>query len=154
MINKKSELATAFWEKGRLDDDCPIYDFHGHMGLMDMIYFPAFSAESMVETLKRCGAKRLVFCHHRALKYPEGEEDNLEAVLKFPDYFYAYHAVIPNRTSPKEAFERVESYKDHYFGFKIHCDWHKTPLTDPAYESFLEYINRNKLPTLLHTWGA
>jgi len=153
MINNKSALAAAFWEKGRLDDDCPIYDFHGHMGLEYNIYFPHASPDAMVESMKRAGTKKLAFCHHRALRYPEAEQENLNAAMKFPDYFLLYHGVIPHKTSPKEALERVERYKEHYIGFKLHCDYHTTAITDPVYTPFLEYMNEHKLCALMHTWG-
>ena len=153
MINDKSKLTQEFWEKGKLDD-CYILDFHAHMHNSPGIYFPSASPEKMIETMKRCNTKLTVFCSHHALNYAECEEEyNLNEAKRFPDYFRAYHAVIPNETDFKQTVERFEKNKRYYFGFKFHCDWHSTPLTDDAYKPFLEYMNANKLPALLHTWG-
>ena len=153
MINNKSTLAQAFWESGKLDD-CYILDFHAHMHNMAGIYFPSHSPEKMIETMKRCNTKLTVFCSHMALDYAEYEEEyNLNEVKRFPEYFMAYHSIIPKRTNFKEAIERFENNRKYYFGFKFHADTHATPLTDDVYVPFLEYMNANHLPTLLHTWG-
>ena len=153
MINNKSKLARDFWESGRLDD-CFILDFHAHMHHASGIYFPSGNPENMIETMKRCNTKLTIFCSHYALEYAELEEEyNLNEVKKFPDYFLAYHGIIPNRTDFRQTVERFEKNRQYYFGFKFHCDSHKTPLTDDVYAPFLEYMNANKLPALLHTWG-
>ena len=154
MINKKSELAQRFWEFGRLDD-CPILDFHAHMHCYSGIYFPSHSPEKMIETMKRCNTKLTVFCSHYALDYAEFEEEyNLNEAKRHPDYFMAYHSVIPRRTDFKKTVERFEKNRRHYFGFKFHADFHATPFTDDAYAPFLEYMDANGLPALLHTWGG
>ena len=153
MINNKSKLAQKFWESGRLDD-CYILDFHAHMHYMAGSYFPSSAPEKMIETMRRCNTKLTVFCSHYALEYAELEEKyNLTEAKKFPGYFLAYHSIIPNKTNFKDAVKRIEENKNYYFGFKFHCDSHRTPLTDDSYTPFLEYMNANKLPALLHTWG-
>ena len=153
MINSKSKLAQEFWEKGRLDD-CYILDFHAHMHYSSVIYFPSASPEKMIETMKRCNTKLTVFCSHFALDYAEFEEEyNLKEAKRFPEYFKAYHAVVPNRTNYKETVERMEKNRQYYFGFKFHADFHGAPLTNDAYTPFFEYMNANHLPALLHTWG-
>ncbi|MCL2158863.1 MAG: amidohydrolase family protein [Oscillospiraceae bacterium] len=153
MINKKSELARRFWEEGRLSD-CHILDFHAHMHQMAGSYFPSCSPEKMIDTMKRCNTKLTVFCSHYALEYAEFEERyNLEEAKAHPDYFLAYHSIIPGKTDYKEAIERFEKNRQYYFGFKFHADSHATPLTDAAYAPFLEYMNENHLPALFHTWG-
>ena len=153
MINKGSALARSFWEHGKLDD-CPILDFHAHMHRLASMHLPTQDPESMIETMKRCNTKLTVFCSHVALRYAECEEEyNLNVAKRYPQYFMAYHAVIPNKTDYKETFARMEKNRQYYFGFKFHADWHSTPLTDSAYTPFFEYMNENKLPALLHTWG-
>lgn len=153
MINNKSKLAQDFWESGKLDD-CPMLDFHAHMHYMSGIYFPSHSPEKMIETMRRCNTKLTVFCSHYALEYAELEEEyNLNEVKRFPDYFLAYHSIIPNRTNFKETIGRFEKNRQYYFGFKFHADSHAVPLTDDTYKPFLEYMNANNLPALLHTWG-
>ena len=153
MINRESGLASEFWESGRLDG-CYILDFHAHMHYLGSMYLPAHSPESMIEVMKRCNTKRTVFCSHIAMKYADLEEKyNLNVAKKYPEYFMAYHAVIPGRTDFGATVARFEANREFYFGFKLHADWDKTPLTDGLYRPFLEYLNDNKLPALLHTWG-
>ncbi|MCL2814873.1 MAG: amidohydrolase [Oscillospiraceae bacterium] len=153
MIDNKSQLARAFWESGRLEN-CRILDFHAHMHYMAGSYFPSHSPEKMIETMKRCNTKLTVFCSHYALDYAEFEEEyNLNEAKRFPEYFLAYHSIIPHRTNFKETVGRFEKNRQYYFGFKFHCDFHQTPLTDDVYAPFLEYMDHNRLPALLHTWG-
>jgi len=153
MINSKSKLAQDFWERGRLED-CYILDFHAHMHHMAESYFPACNPEQMIETMKRCNTKLTVFCSHHALYYAEFEEEyNLNEAKRYPEYFKAYHSVIPGRTDFKKTVERFEKNRQYYFGFKFHADFHSTALTDDAYKPFFEYMNANNLPALLHTWG-
>ena len=153
MINNKSQLAKAFWESGKLTD-CHILDFHAHMHPLSSIYFPSAMPEKMIETMKRCNTKLTVFCSHYALDYAEYEEEyNLNEAKRFPEYFLAYHSVIPNKTNFKKTVERFENNKEYYFGFKLHADFHSKPLTDIAYAPFFEYMDANRLPALLHTWG-
>jgi len=154
MINNKSKLAQDFWESGRLDD-CPIYDFHAHMHHLPSIYFPSHSPESMIATMKRCNSKLTVFCSHYALDYAEYEEEyNLNEAKRYPEYFLAYHSVIPGKTDFKKMVERMEKNKQYYFGYgEVHADFHATAYTDDAYTPFFEYADANKLPALLHTWG-
>ena len=153
MMCKDSKLAQAFWEKGRLDD-CYILDFHGHMHSLASMYLPSPSPERMIETMKRCNSKLTVFCSHVAMTYAECEEEyNLAPARQYPEYLKAYHAVIPRQTDFAKAASRMENNKGYYFGFKIHADWDATPLTDDAYTPFFEYMQANRLPALLHTWG-
>ena len=153
MINNNSQLAQAFWERGKLDD-CPIYDFHAHMAPASDIYFPTSTPEAMINTMKRCGTKLTVFVSHIALDYLEGAEIDLQMAKKYPEYFKLYHAVIPHKTDFKTAIERIEANPSMYLGFKFHSDMHKTAITDSAYEPFLAYMNENKLHSLFHTWGG
>ena len=153
MINNDSALTRAFWEKGKLDD-CPILDFHAHMHETHSMYMPSQEPEAMIATMKRCNTKLTVFCSHMALKYAECEEEyNLRVAQRYPEYFKAYHCVIPGKTDFGAAVRRMEQNAPCYLGFKFHCDSHTTPLSAPAYAPFLEYMDRRGLPALLHTWG-
>ena len=153
MINNNSDLAQKFWESGRLDD-CYILDFHAHMHHTNSMYLPAYSPELMMEVMKRCNTKLTVFCSHKAMAYAEFEEEfNLNVAKKYPDYFLAYHAVIPGRTDYRETVARLEANAEFYFGMKFHADTDTTKLTDCKYRPFMEYLNEKKLPALLHTWG-
>ena len=153
MINKESALARSFWEESGLED-CYILDFHAHMHNTSSMYFPAGSPELMIEIMKRCNTKLTVFCSHKAMSYAEFEEEfNLDVAKRYPEYFMAYHAVIPGRTDYATAVARMESNREFYFGFKFHADTDKTKLSDDSYRPFFEYMNEKGLPALLHTWG-
>ena len=154
MINKNSRLAQEFYESGRLAD-CPVYDFHAHMHRLSSIYFPSHSPERMIATMRRCNVKLTVFCSHYALDYADYEDRyNLQEAKRFPEYFLAYHSVIPGRTDFKQMVARIEANRQYYFGYgEMHADFHATPYTDSAYAPFFEYADANKLPALLHTWG-
>jgi len=153
MINIGSALTMAFWDNG-MADFCPIYDFHAHMHELSDMYMPSREPEAMIETMLRCNTKLTVFCSHMALNFAECEEEyNLNVVRRYPQYFKAYHAVIPNKTDFQITRRRIEDNASCYLGFKFHCDGHKTALTDPAYAPFLEYMDHRGLPALLHTWG-
>ena len=153
MINNDSALTRAFWENGKTDD-CPMLDFHAHMHELHSMYLPSAEPEAMIATMKRCNTKLTVFCSHMALYHAQYEEEyNLSVAKRYPERFMAYHAVIPGKTRFEEAKRRLEENPDNYFGFKFHCDFHATPLTDSRYAPFLEYMNARKLPALLHTWG-
>ena len=146
-------LADRFREQGRLDD-CPILDFHAHMHRLNSMYLPAHSPELMIKVMERCNTKRTVFCSHMALRFAEREDEcNLGVAKRYPAHFLAYHAVIPGKTDFKAAAARFDANREYYFGFKFHGDWDKTKLTDAAYRPFFEFINANRLPALLHTWG-
>ena len=154
MLNKNSKLAGAFWERA-VPDGCYILDFHAHMHNLASMYLPAFSPELMIEVMQRCNTKLTVFCSHMAMAYAEYEEEcNLNVVKRFPKHFLAYHAIIPGRTDYKTAIARMEANKKYYLGMKMHADSDTTPLTADAYRPFLEYLDANRLPALLHTWGG
>ena len=154
MINRDSALARAYWDQGRLAD-CYILDFHAHMHHLCSMYLPAHSPEMMIEIMKRCDTRLTVFCSHMAMAYAEFEEEyNLDVAKRYPGYFRAYHAVIPGHTDYIAAIARFEANREFYFGFKMHADSDQTPLTDDAYKPFFEYMDANRLPALLHTWGG
>jgi len=153
MINKDSILAQRFFESGKLDD-CPILDFHAHMHRAQELYFPAAEPERMIKTMKQCGTLMTIFCSHYALWDETMEEEvNLKVALKYPQYFRAYHAVIPGKTDFKATVKRIEENPIAYFGMKFHADTHHVPMTDSAYAPFLEFLNEGKKPALMHTWG-
>ena len=60
-INRDSALAREFWEKGYVED-CPIYDFHGHMHENNGTYLPAGEPEQMLHTMRRAHIESFIFC--------------------------------------------------------------------------------------------
>lgn len=154
MINRESELAQEFWEKGRLPD-CPILDFHGHMGNLGQGFLPKGTTEAMLDTMDRCNTLFTFFCGHEALMNPcWGEETDMEAVRKFPDRFKAYHFIPSRYPKPEEDLKRMDAHRDIFAGFKIHCDIYRVALSDPRHDAYWDYANRHRLPVLSHTWGG
>ena len=153
MINN-TPLARTFWEKGRADD-CPVYDMHGHMGPFSGIWFPRPSPEGMIRAMDNAGVKLLCFTPHDALFAPEiGNATSIEAVRKFPNRLRAYMAINPHY--PEFIARDIGAfgeYTDVFVGVKLLADYHKIPITAPAYESALKFADERRLLVLAHTWG-
>ena len=153
-INKNSELAQEFWEKGYVED-CPIYDFHGHMHEMNGGYLPACTPERMLHTIKRAHIDSFVFCSHLALHSAEiGERANLEPVRKFGAPLRAYHSVRSYDLDWERDRAELENNRDVYIGCKFLASYFQVPLDDPRHKPYWEYLNEHKMPTLMHTWGG
>lgn len=154
MINNKSELAQRFWEKGKLKD-CPILDFHAHMGDNGGIFMPKKTASLMADTMKKCNTLITLFCGHEALFQPSiGEKYDIKAHNDFPDKFRLYHGVVSRYLDPEKDIERIENNPEMFVGFKFLCDYYSVPLSDPSHDPYWEYADRNRLIVLSHTWGG
>lgn len=154
MINKKSELAQRFWEAGKLDD-CPILDFHGHMGDNGGIFLPGKTAGLMAGTMDRCNTLLTCFCGHETLFQPSvGQRKDMEVYHAFPDKFRLYHGVISRYTDPDGDLDRMERNRDMFVGFKFLCDYYGIPLSDSIHDPYWEYADKNRLLVLSHTWGG
>ena len=154
MINSKSELAQEFWEKGKLAD-CPIIDFHAHMGDDRGIFLPKRTPEAMVSTMNACNTLLTCFCGHETLFIPSiGEEMDIAAVKKYPNKFKAYHAVVSRYPDPEKDLKRMKENPDIFVGFKFLCDYYSTPFSDSKHNRYWEYADDNKLLVLCHTWES
>ncbi len=152
-INPASDLAGRFWENSRLDD-CPIYDFHGHMHEMYGGYLPAGQPEQMLTTMQRAGIKSFIFCSHLALYSTEiGEKANVDPVRKYGAPLHAYMAVQSYNLDFERDKDFFESHSDVYAGFKFLQDYFHIPLDAPCHEPYWRYANDHKLLCLCHTWG-
>ena len=154
MINPESKLAEEFWQKGRAED-CPIFDFHGHMGDDGGLFIPKKSAEDMLDTMDSCNTIMTMFCGHESLFIPTiGVEKDIAVVRKYPHRFKAYHAVVSQYLKPDEDIGRVRDNPDIFVGFKFLCDYYGYPLSHPIHRPYFEYANKNKLLVLSHTWNS
>ena len=154
MINQESALAARFYEQGSLPD-CPVYNMHAHMHEMFGGYLPAPEPEDMLRTMDRVGTPLALFCSHLALFSPEiGEKANIDAVKKFPSRFKAYHAVVSRHLNPEKDLKRITENPDIYVGCKFLCSYFDVPLSDERHAPYFEYLDRNKLLALMHTWGG
>jgi hypothetical protein len=155
MINSGSTLANRFYEHGRLDD-CPIYDFHAHMHEFNGGYIPRTTPGEMVRMMERAGTRLTLFCSHRALfmSTADGEQANVEAVRAWPAHFKAYRGIISRHTDVGRAAEEIAANPDIYVGAKFLCDYYGVALSDKRHIPMFEFLDRNKLLCLVHTWGG
>lgn len=154
MMNCHSQLAQRFWEYGRLRE-CPVLDFHGHMGPFPGGYMPACSPEEMLKIMDRCNVIMICFCSHQAMMAPAiGAAGDIAVVQKYPERFKAYHAVVSRHLDPEKDLEEVEKYPDVFVGFKFLADYYKVPLTDKRHQPYWEYADKKGLFVLVHTWGG
>jgi len=153
-INPNSDLARRFWENESLDD-CPIYDFHGHMHEMAGGYLPAASPEEMLVTIKRSGMKSFVFCSHLALySAVNPEEYNIAPAKKYNDIFRAYMGVRSFDLDFERDIALYKANPDVYIGFKFLQDYWHVALDDPCHDPYWQYADEHRLICLTHTWGG
>jgi len=153
-INPDSELARRFWENERLDD-CPVYDFHGHMHELVGGYIPAPEPEQMRKTMERAGMKSFIFCSHLALYSAiDAERHNIGPVKKNPDLFRAYMGVRSFDLDFKRDIELFEANPDVYVGFKFLQDYFHVALDAPCHDPYWRYADERRLVCLSHTWGG
>jgi uncharacterized protein len=149
-----SPLAQAFWRDGRCDT-CPVYDMHGHMGVLNAIYFPRPDAPDMIRTMDSAGVRMLVFSHHGSLMSPDfGHQPAIDAVRRFPDRLRAYLPV--NGAYPEQIkadLRLLDQYPDVFVGIKLLCDYHLVPMTADSYRPAWEIADERRLLVLSHTWG-
>ncbi len=153
-INKNSALAQEFWEKGFVED-CPIYDFHGHMHEMNGGYFPAGEPIKMLHTMRRAHIESFLFCSHLALYSAEiGESANIEPVRQYGRPLRAYLGVKSYDIDWERDRAALEEHPDVYVGCKFLQDYYAVKLEDPRHAPYWEYLNERHLLALCHTWGG
>lgn len=154
MMNAESKLAMGFWADGSVAD-CPILDFHAHMGGYYGGYIPNGDAEGMLHSMDRCNTVLTCFCSHDSLFAPQvGIQKDLATAKQHKDRFKAYHIVSSRTLAAEEDLARVEANADCYVGFKFLCDYYGVPLSDKRHEPYWEYANQKGLLVLCHTWGG
>ena len=149
-----SKIATEYIKKGR-STLCPIIDMHGHFGPIGGCYMPGHPVEKMLETLKRCGVKRLVFSSHLGLfgDTAKGNELVQNIIDAYPEYFLGYCIINPSQPDSMDKCLKSFHKLRGFVGFKFWPDYHVHPVTGPGYTKALEYADRNELIILIHTWG-
>jgi len=148
-----SPLTQEFLAQGRCDS-CPVLDMHGHYGPYQGIYFPNAYAADMIKTMDNCGVKKIVCSSHASLVDPKRGNLLMESVIaKHPSRFLGYWTVNPNY--PDTIAQDLDQFggRKGFLGFKFLSDYHKYPVTGPAYEPVLEYAANHRLVILMHTWG-
>jgi predicted TIM-barrel fold metal-dependent hydrolase len=151
MINDQSQLAQAFWEKGG-QSDCPILDFHGHMGPNMGCHLPRKTAEQMLGTMDSCNVPMICFCGHQSLFSEFGYLDDVKACRDHPGRFRAYFPVLSNWADAPRDIARINENPDVYVGFKFLCDYFATKLSDPVHAPYFQYADDHRMLVLSHTW--
>ncbi len=153
-MTNPSALAAEFMEHGK-SPDCPVIDTHGHFGPFQGIYFPNVTAEAMVESMDRCGARCIICSHHQALVDPPRGNSLMAGIIqRFPGRFRGYLGLNPNYpetlTSEIARYESLEGF----VGLKFLSDYHQYPITGDRYAPAMEFAQERGLPVLMHTWGG
>lgn len=148
-----SKIITDFYEKG-LSEDCPIIDFHAHMGNFSGAYMSVGTPQDMLSQMDRCNVVKIHFCSHHALTIPEKAESyDLKIAREYSDRLRAFYSVISRFLSPREDLEIVEKNREIVASFKFYCEWYGVPIYDSIHAPYFEYADCNKLLVLSHTWG-
>ena len=130
MICNESALANEYWTKGYVKD-CPIIDFHGHMGEFRSLYLPRQSPEDMLRTMEQCNVKLLLFCGHEALYAPYLHRRlDIEAVRKYPNRFKAYFALNANAIDEKADLKSLMENGDVFIGIKMLPDYYHCKISN------------------------
>lgn len=132
----------------------PVIDSHGHIGPGGPFSMPFTDADSIITTLDSIGINKLFFSETAAAvdsKIKEGNDVAIDAMLKYPDRFYAYAVIYPY--GPEKAKDELKRCEERGVRqIKIH-DTHLKSYLDPAYQKAFEYANEKGFPCLAHTWG-
>ena len=107
----------------------------------------------MLKMMDRAGVARAVFASHLSLFDAERGSDLTAAVVRAHwDRFAGYLTFNPNY--PRQA-ERAAGIADRpeFVGFKFLSDYHRQPITAPAYAPARAYADAHRLPILMHAWG-
>lgn len=154
MINPHSELAARYWHQGAVAD-CPIIDFHAHMGEWRSIYLPRCTPEGMLRSMDEVGVQLTIFSSHIDLFAPASANSyNIEQARKYPQRFKAYFAVNPNYADPVRDLEIFQAHADVFVGFKTLPDYFGYPLSHSRYRPYWEFAAEKGLLVLSHTWGG
>ena len=153
MINSKSKLASIFWKNGKVKD-CPVIDFHAHMGELAGGFIPKKSPEEMINLMNKANIALTCFCSHDSLFLPTLKHNKeIYTVSKYPDRFKAYLGVTSRYLNPQEDINLIKENQEIFIGFKFLCDYYQIPLTDKRHKPYFEYADEKELLILSHTWS-
>ena len=146
---------VSLYERLMQGEDVPVIDMHGHVGPYAGISLPAAGLDAMIAGMDQAGVEAIVLSPHSALDGDtrEGNQEMLEAVLRYPGRVYGYVTVNPNFP------DAVEPELDRYLGepgvvgVKIHPEIHKAAADSPRYAPMWERLNAHDGLVLAHTWG-
>jgi uncharacterized protein len=132
-----------------------IIDCHAHFGhfARTNIIYP--DARSMIRAMDASGVEKLCVSSFLSIG-PDSRVGNdmvAEAVRQYPDRFFGYAVVNPNR--PQDIQSELERCF-HGLGMraiKVHPAFHAYPIDGSAYRKVFEYATTYRLALLSHEWG-
>jgi len=150
---KENSIAKTLWETGRTG--FPIYDMHAHMGKHYAQYHARCEAPEMIRHARRIGVKRICFSHYAVLRGSESNALAADICREHPDILRMYMGINPNYPDRmRHDLALYDSFRPFAVGLKFLADYHKVPVTSPAYAYALDFASERGLPVLNHTWGG
>lgn len=135
--------------------DYKLIDMHTHMGPEYPIYYPEYDAHSMIRYMDECGVEIIVSapCEDLFMKGSH-RKDIINAMRAYPHRIKGYYSFNPNFKVTANEMELTFQNYPGYVGLKFLPDYHRTNITDPAYEEALAFADERGLILLSHTWGV
>jgi predicted TIM-barrel fold metal-dependent hydrolase len=159
---QKPAIQNRFW--GRLLSGETIgedlIDAHVHFGPGGGYVLREHSMKGQIEqglqAIKDLGVSMMIVSSMQALM-----SDPVKGNLEMEDAFKPYGGKLKgyfafNPFYEKSLLAKVDECfsREIFVGFKILCDYWRTPVTDPRFNRMWEYANLHRLPILIHTWDG
>ncbi len=132
---------------------CFVVDSHAHIG---ECFFPVIdpTADALVRAMDRCGVDVAVANSTPgclAARIPEGNDEIIDAVRRFPTRILGMAAINPHRHD--QSLDELKRCRDAgLIGIKTH-DYIGVAYDDPRYDFAWQFAHDHRWPILLHTWG-
>jgi predicted TIM-barrel fold metal-dependent hydrolase len=135
--------------------DVLVLDGHCHLGPHAGFYQPETDAESMLRTMDRIGIDQACVFSTLAITIDMrgGNDLSLAATKAFPDRFFAYTVIDPNRAD-KVPDELARCHEAGARGIKFHTQLSSYPYDGPAYEPAFAFAHEHRLPLISHGVGS
>ncbi len=135
-----------------------LIDAHVHMGPGGGYVLSEHSMQGQIaqglQAMKELGASTMIVSGMQALM-----SDPVKGNLEMEEAFAPYGGKLKGYFSfnpyyEKELLAIIDGCfsREIFVGFKILCDYWRTPVTDPRFNSMWNYANKHRLPILVHTW--
>lgn len=138
-------------------NDFKIYDCHNHLGRWHAFYIAGEGTiEQMVNCMDMTGIDKVFITAHSSIgpDYIYGNDLVIDALNKFPNRVWGYVTVNPNYPDDMDHELKRCFAHDGFKGIKLHPGCHGRPIDYFEYEPAFRYADDNKLPMLIHVWGA
>jgi len=134
--------------------DYKIIDMHTHMGPEYPLYYPDYDVDDIVKFLDEANVEFIISSPCEDLfRCDSRREVIMDAMMRYPKRIKGYYGVNPKSEVCVDDMLKAFTNNPGYTGIKLLPDYHRTALTDSAYEPFLEFANHHHMLVLSHTWG-